>query len=206
MARIGPGVSLAGHGSASMASRRTPVSWAARIIRTPISRVRTQRVRPLCASLAITTGACPNPHRIRPSTGRQPCTAATSRRVSRHPSARRSTHCQRGGGFMPSPMRTISLPSGDQIPVLGARAPGAWPRPWRDSPRWPRADTPDRSGKDHFSERSCPQHLRPDPPWWAQPHLRSGSQAPGRPPVATARMGAGRERSLRSCFSRLCWR
>src|SRR6204780_162882 len=32
-------------------------------------------------------------------------------------------HCRRGGGFMTSPMRTISLPSGDQIPVLGQ---GTW--------------------------------------------------------------------------------
>src|ERR1700689_1151897 len=34
------------------------------------------------------------------------------------PLIRRSTHCRRGGGFMASPLRTISLPSRDQISVL----------------------------------------------------------------------------------------
>jgi diketogulonate reductase-like aldo/keto reductase len=43
--------------------------------------------------------------------------------ASGQPLIRRSTHCRRGGGFMASPMRTISLPSGDQIPVLGQ---GTW--------------------------------------------------------------------------------
>ena len=61
-----------------MASCRTPASCAAWMMRTPASRVRTQRARPLCASLAITTGACANPHRIRSSTGHQP-SIATSR-------------------------------------------------------------------------------------------------------------------------------
>src|ERR1700730_17369395 len=43
--------------------------------------------------------------------------------ASGQPVIRRSTHCRRGGGFIASPMRTISLPSGDQIPVLGQ---GTW--------------------------------------------------------------------------------
>ena len=83
-AGIGPCGSPGRCGSASMASRRTPASCAACTMRTPTSRVRTQRARPLCASLAITTGACPNPHRTRSSTGRQPSTA-TSRRYQQTP-------------------------------------------------------------------------------------------------------------------------
>ena len=75
---IGPGTSLAGLGSASMASRRTPAWCAALIIRAPITRVLMQRARPLCASLAITTGCCPNPHRMTSSTGRQPSTATSA--------------------------------------------------------------------------------------------------------------------------------
>src|SRR6202451_629361 len=43
--------------------------------------------------------------------------------ASGQPRIRRSARCRRGGGFMTSPMRTISLPSGDQIPVLGQ---GTW--------------------------------------------------------------------------------
>ena len=49
-------------------------------MRIPISRVRMQRVKPLCASLAITTGACANPHRTSSSTEHQPSTTVSSRR------------------------------------------------------------------------------------------------------------------------------
>jgi hypothetical protein len=69
---------LAGQGRASIASLRTPASCAARIMRMPVSRVRMQRARPSCASLAITTGACPNPVRTSSSTEHQPSTTATS--------------------------------------------------------------------------------------------------------------------------------
>src|SRR5689334_2605548 len=77
MARIGPATPSAGHGRASMASRRTPASCATRIMRTPTSRVRAQRASPLCASLAITTGACANPHWTSSSTEHQPSTTAS---------------------------------------------------------------------------------------------------------------------------------
>ena len=93
---MGPGVSSAGHDSASMASRRTPASCAARIMRAPISLVRTLRARPLCASLAITTGACANPHRTRSSTGCQPSIAAVSLfgRFNPRGSRRRRRRCR----------------------------------------------------------------------------------------------------------------
>jgi hypothetical protein len=45
-------------------------------MRAPISRVRMQRVKPLCASFAITAGAWLNPQRVRSSTEHQPSTAA----------------------------------------------------------------------------------------------------------------------------------
>src|SRR6266545_4352587 len=61
MSRIGPGESSAWQGSASIASRLTPAWWAAWMIRTPTSRVRMHRARPLCASLAITTDDWLNP-------------------------------------------------------------------------------------------------------------------------------------------------
>src|SRR6185437_1064029 len=76
MSRIGPGESVAGQGSASIASRLTPAWWAAWTMRTPISRVRMQRLRPLCASLAITTDEQVNPHFVNSSTEHQPSIAA----------------------------------------------------------------------------------------------------------------------------------
>lgn len=48
-------------------------------------RVRMQRFGPLCASLAMTTWACVNPHPISSSTDRQPSISATSRAGSIHP-------------------------------------------------------------------------------------------------------------------------
>src|ERR1700735_2234560 len=57
-------------------------------------------------------------------------------------------HCRRGGGFMASPMRTISLPSGDQIPVLGQGTWGLGPA----LPRQPAA-------AEHGLDRSVPTAL-----------------------------------------------
>ena len=46
------------------------------MIRMPTSRVRMHRARPLCASLAMTTGAWVKPQRVRSSTEHQPSTVA----------------------------------------------------------------------------------------------------------------------------------
>ena len=143
-----------------MASRRTPASCAARIMRTPTSRVRTQRARPLCASLAITTGACANPHRDQ-FLHRAPA-------LHRHlPPVARDTTIQ--AGALASPARPAQPPP---APVCPARP--ALPRP--QSPGWRHKRRTYRSGNRGHRQGAG---TRPGPAAASSSATGSGSSAEG---------------------------
>src|SRR6516165_884167 len=91
-------------------------------MRTPTARVRMQRAKPLCASLAITTGDCANPRRVNSSTDHQPSTTATYPLAAgnrTHPSSRLAADGRLGTGW--------HRPAGRRPPLELLARPGGWP-------------------------------------------------------------------------------